>query len=154
MAPPPPLPTPDMQTSAAPTGAGRLMLVVLLLNILCIACAEYYLKRGADETAAQGLSAAMSLFGIAALGSIQTIIGIVFYIIAFLLWMYALRTVPLALAFNFTALNQVLVPVSAWAFLHEKISPIRWLGIAVVTVGFVLLVPVLAQAEQKTEEMA
>ncbi len=79
-------------------------------------------------------------------------IGICFHIAAFLLWMYALRTVPLTLAYNFTAVNQGLVPIAAWLLLpKEPFPPIRWVGIGLVMSGFILLVPILARVEHDVE---
>jgi multidrug transporter EmrE-like cation transporter len=121
-------------------------LVALLLNIGCVTTAELLLRTGA--------SAAMttSVFGIAALRSPATVAGICFHVAAFGCWMYALRTVPLTLAYNFTAVNQGLVPIAAWLVLpNEHISVVRWVGIGLVLCGFVLLVPMLAKVEHEGE---
>jgi len=122
----------------------------LTLNILCIVAAELFLKTGADAA-----SHSASPFGTSALHSPATIVGICCYIAALLFWMYALRTVPLVLAFNFTAINQVLIPIAAWTFLpNEHISLLKWIGIGFVIVGFILLIPMLAQVEREIETPA
>ena len=122
--------------------SNKMMLVVLILNVLCITCAELFLTTGAKG------SQDTSLFALAALQRPETIAGIFFYISAFGLWMYALKSVPLSLAYNFTAINQVLIPIAAWVFLKgEQISPLRWVGISMVFVGFLFLVPILARVE-------
>ncbi len=125
----------------------RRTIASLLLNIACVTSAELFLKIGATASAKTP-----SLFGTSALHSPATIVGICFYVAAFLFWIYALRTVPLSLAFNFTTLNHVLVPIFAWTLLREQISLLRWVGIGFVIVGFVLLVPVLARAEDDLPE--
>jgi drug/metabolite transporter (DMT)-like permease len=119
---------------------------VLIANILCVTCAELFLKTGATASGGD------SVLGFSSLQSPYTIVGICFHIAGFGCWMYALRTVPLTLAYNFTAINQVLVPIAARFILrNEPIPPLRWMGIALVVVGFILLVPVLARFEEKAE---
>jgi multidrug transporter EmrE-like cation transporter len=128
---------------------GRITFVALLLNILCVTTAELLLRTGAS---AVGGGATTSVFGFAALRSPATVVGICFHVMAFGFWMYALRTVPLTLAYNFTAVNQGLVPIAAWLVLpNEHISVMRWMGIGLVLAGFALLVPMLAKVEHDTE---
>lgn len=116
----------------------------LFLNVLCITAAEIFLKLGTATTQPD-------ILGFSALSSWQTIVGIVFHISGFACWMYALRTLPVSLAFNFTALAQVLVPIASFVFLHESLSVVRCAGIGLVILGFVLLVPVVAKVEEKTD---
>ncbi len=125
-------------------GVGRVTLIVLLCNIACVTTAELLLRTGASAVG----SAGASVFGVAALKSGWTVAGIVFHVTAFGFWMVALRRVPLTLAYNFTAVNQGLVPIAAWLLLpNEHISVLRWVGIGLVLTGFVLLVPMLAKVE-------
>jgi drug/metabolite transporter (DMT)-like permease len=42
----------------------------------------------------------------------------------------------------------VLVPLGAWAFLHESISPRRWLGIVLILAGIIALARPAAKAEE------
>src|SRR6185369_9042322 len=117
------------------------------LNVLCIVTAELFLKMGAGS----GRELAGGVFGVESLRAWQTWVGICFHVSGFGLWAYSLRTVPLSLAFNFLGGAQVLVPVAAWLVLSgERLSAMRWLGIGVVVVGFVMLVPVVAKVEAET----
>ncbi|MBU0512443.1 MAG: multidrug resistance protein [Chloroflexi bacterium] len=56
-----------------------------------------------------------------------------------LAWMGVLRRVDLSLAYPFLALNFVLVPVVAHFILNEAVPAGRWVGIAVI-VGGILIV--------------
>ncbi|MGN6366930.1 MAG: DMT family transporter [Phycisphaerae bacterium] len=123
----------------------RQPLFLLLLNIACVATAELFLAMGSKGAQAGGI------LDFAALSSPCTVVGILFHISAFVCWMLALRTVPLGLAYNFTAVNQVLVPVGALVVLHERISGVKWAGIALVVAGFVLLVPLIVRTEEQLE---
>ncbi|HUO08077.1 MAG TPA: SMR family transporter [Phycisphaerae bacterium] len=120
-------------------------LVLLILNMLCVTAAEIFLTMGAKETAH------VAIFGVAAMQSMMTVVGIGFHIAGFVCWVMALRTVPLGLAYNFTCANQVLVPISAWLFLHERVSVQKWFGVSLVVVGIVLLVPLIVETEVQLE---
>jgi multidrug transporter EmrE-like cation transporter len=75
-----------------------------------------------------------------ALRSLWTWAGIGTYLLSFACWLYVLRRMPLSIAYGLISIVQVLVPLGAWFFLGETISPHRWLGIGLVLIG-TLLVP-------------
>jgi len=75
-----------------------------------------------------------------ALASGWTWLGILTYILSLGCWLYALRHLPLSVAYALISIVQVLVPIGAWFFLGETISLHRWIGIAFVLCG-TLLVP-------------
>ncbi len=92
---------------------------------LLITAAELLLKTGAMH---------------GALRSGWTWLGILTYLLSFVCWLYVLRKLPLSIAYALISIVQVLVPLGAWIFLGESISMHRWLGIACV-LGGTLLVP-------------
>ena len=53
----------------------------------------------------------------------------------FVAWLEALKKVPVGIAFAVQSIAQLMVPISAWLFLHEQISSGRTLGILLVFVG-------------------
>ena len=75
-----------------------------------------------------------------ALRSGWTWLGVVTYLLSFACWLYVLRKMPLSIAYALISIVQVLVPLGAWIFLGEHISLHRWIGIACVLCG-TLLVP-------------
>jgi multidrug transporter EmrE-like cation transporter len=107
---------------------------------------EVLLKQGSTSAAQQH---SIGLLGFAALASIWTWIGIACYIVALLNWLWVLRTVPVSIAFSLINAVYVLVPLAANVFLHEPIHLRRWLGIALVLCGALILVRPLAAAEEK-----
>jgi multidrug transporter EmrE-like cation transporter len=118
------------------------------LGALLVTASELFMKVGA--TAQNGH---IGVFGIAALGSIQTWIGIVLYCLSFVSWVYVLRSVPLGIAFGLISIVHVLIPIGCWIFLGETISPQRWLGIALVLAGLLLVIQPVAAVEQKLETL-
>src|SRR5258708_379639 len=53
-------------------------------------------------------------------------------------WLFALKSVPLVIAFNLAATNHVMVAIGSCLFLGETISSQRWIGIFLVALGVFL----------------
>jgi multidrug transporter EmrE-like cation transporter len=143
--------SPPLRAATAPSRPGGRALVCLLVVVTCVTTAELLLKRGAvsaHETAADGL---LKTLGFIALVSPFTIVGIVFHLLGMAAWMYTLRTIPLIVAYCFTAVQQATIALGAWYFLGESIPPLRWAGIACVLTGVLVLVPTIVHAEQESE---
>ena len=115
----------------------------IALGALLVTASELMLKKGAD--AATGAS----WFGVNALASLWTWGGIVTYILSFVSWLYVLRFIPLGIAFALINAVHILVPLSSWLFLHERISIGRWSGIALVLAGILLIAQTVATTEEK-----
>lgn len=135
---------------AAPGGLRFLFLhpyVQLGIGALLVTASELLLRQGAKSFGdATGLG---RWLGIAALGSWWTWGGIVTYVLSFASWLHVLRTIPLSIAFPAINVVHVLVPLGAWAFLGERVAPLRWLGIALVVVGILLIVRPMVVAEER-----
>src|SRR5205085_146264 len=86
--------------------------------------ANLVLRRGADSAAVT--SGAVGLFGIAALASVWTWLGIVSKVLCLVSWLYVLRFVPLSVAYPLNNVVNVLVPLGAHLFLHEHVPVGRW----------------------------
>jgi len=97
----------------------------IAIGALLVTASELLLKQGATH---------------GALRSPFTWLGIVTYILSFGAWLYVLRRLPLSIAYGLISIVQVLVPLGAFLFLREAISMQRWIGIAFVLCG-TLLVP-------------
>ncbi len=97
---------------------------------------------GGGEQGGVGLSA--SLFTSWALWA-----GIVATLTSLVSWLNALRSLPLLVAFNLSAATYILVPIGCWWFLGEQVPPIRWLGIALVTAGVLVIARPLARMEDR-----
>lgn len=109
---------------------------------MLFAASQLLLKRGAGDEAA-------GPFNFAALGSVWVWGGIAAEIASLALWLGALRTVPLGIAYNLSGATHVLIPLGCWAWLGETISPLRWVGIALVIAGVVLSAQSVAAVEER-----
>ena len=80
--------------------------------------------------------------------------GILLLLAFFAAYMSALSWADLTYVLPATSLSYVLVAVIARVRFHEQISPMRWLGIAMISagVGFVAAGPSLTPASQQTDQ--
>ena len=113
------------------------------VSVLLNAAAQIFIKIGTGHNTDQ------SLFSVSSLTSGAMWLGIVAMVVALVSWLYALRSIPLTIAFTLAASTQVIVPLGCWIFLGEQISLLRWGGIFLVTLGILLVAQPLAKVEER-----
>jgi multidrug transporter EmrE-like cation transporter len=118
----------------------------IFLTVLLTAAAQVLLKIGAEHSA--GNDSVWSWLGVAELGNGMTWLGILAFVASFGGWLYALRFLPLGLAFALTNGVHVFVPIGSWLFLGEHISLLRGSGICVIIAGILLLAQPVAKVEE------
>ncbi len=140
-----PNPLPSAADESPPTrGKGFLNPYVQIgLSTLLTGLSHILFKKGAS-----GISP-NAWFGYEALSSGWTWLGIVATITSLFSWLYALRFVPLNIAYNLTSILQVAVPLGGCLFFGEKIGWLRGAGIGLVFIGVVLISQAAAEAEEK-----
>jgi drug/metabolite transporter (DMT)-like permease len=113
-------------------------LVLILCSVSLAAVAQLMLKHGmkvaVDQTKSGGSIVAKAVTSPSIVG------GLALFGVSAVLWLAALRRVPLSRAYPFNALAYVGILVSSVFVLHEHVSPARWLGAGLVVVGLVLVV--------------
>ena len=143
---------PPLQTSApAPAKSRPHTLLALFVVVASVTTADLLLSRGAKSAPLTDPHGLLATLGIAALASPFTIVGILFHLCGLAAWLYTLRHVPLTIAYCFTAIQQASIALGAWLWLGEQISPLRWLGIAIVVAGVFILVPSVVQSDTAAE---
>ena len=119
----------------------------IFFTVLLTAAAQILLKIGADGSAAD--NSVGSWLGVRELASGWTWLGILAFVASFGGWLYALRFLPLGIAFALTNGVHIFVPLGAWLFLHEKIGVERASGILIIIAGILLLAQSVARAEER-----
>ncbi len=61
--------------------------------------------------------------------------GIILYASNFFLWMLILSRLDLVVAIVFASIGYLILPILSIGFLHEKVSLVRWAGIALIMLG-------------------
>lgn len=107
------------------------------LSILAGVAGQTAMKLGVNHAGGAGAG----LLGLASMILTEPLVlgGLACYVLAALAWIAALTRLDLSVAYPFLALNFVLVALSASLILDERIPPLRWLGIAVICVGILLV---------------
>lgn len=117
----------------------------LLLATVLSAVAQPLLKMGTDET----IGGAGAILGIGALKSPWVWLGIAAFVTSLLSWLYALRFIPLNIAFNLAGILYVLVPLEGWIVMGDHVSPQHWAGIVLVFAGVIITAREAVKLEQK-----
>ena len=120
--------------------------VQLGIGGILVTASELLLKKGAMAAPAAGW---LTSIGVAALTAWWTWAGILSYLLSFASWLHVLRFVPLGIAFAAINAVHVLVPLGCLIFLDEPVSAKRWLGIALVLAGLLLMLRQVVKTEEK-----
>jgi multidrug transporter EmrE-like cation transporter len=126
-----------------PNGAGRFIVQqwfpigLVLSNALLSTVAEVLLKIGA--TYPPGISLAAPAGFLSTIFSFWVGAGIIAYIGSLSMWLVALPRLPLHLAYGFSSMVHLLVPLACWLVLHETIPLGRMLGMLFILSGTLFL---------------
>ncbi len=121
--------------------------IQLAICVLLATAAEIFLKLGAEATADP--QDPWSWTGLTGLRSGWVWWGILASVISLFNWLATIRVLPLTIAFPVGNAVHILVPLSSWIILGEAILPRRWLGIALVLVGLLIVAKPAARLEEK-----
>jgi drug/metabolite transporter (DMT)-like permease len=108
--------------------------LTLLLCLLCqvlIVAGNLLLKHAMADTNEQQKSRLQTGLWLSA--------GVVLLGLWFFLWLGLLSKWDLSQLYVFEGLAPILVMVSAWLFLSEKVSPRGWIGVALIGAGLTLV---------------
>jgi len=141
---------PQVQCRPATRNPARTGMIAVFSSALAATASEICLKIGASETAAR--PAIVSWLGLSGLESKWVWFGIILTILSLVAWIRALRVIPLSIAFTVSNVVHVFIPLGCWWILGETISGRRWVGIALVIVGLLVLTRPVAQLDEKLED--
>ncbi len=66
-------------------------------------------------------------------------LGLFFYVVPSVIWIYLLRTLPVSQLQPILSLTYVITPLLAICFLGEPVSVTRWVGIFVIVAGVIIV---------------
>lgn len=114
-------------------------LLLLLFAVLAAATGQLMLKHGMT-----GVATAVARDGgsvlIRAITAPWVWAGLFVFGISALAWLTTLSRVPLSVAYPFNALGLLTIVGASVVILHEKVTPMAWLGVFLVAGGLVLVV--------------
>lgn len=112
-----------------------LLLILVFFGALVSAFGGILLKIGADQIGS--VNNWYDLLGV--IFTWPIIVGLLMYLGPVMLWIYLLRKVELTLLQPLLAMVYVITPILALLILNEKVSEMRWLGIAIIVAGVVVV---------------
>ena len=114
-------------------------LLLLLFAVIAAATGQLMLKHGmtgvADTVDREGGSVLLK-----AATAPWVLGGLAIFGISALAWLTTLSRVPLSVAYPFNALGLLIVVGSSIVVLHEKVTPLAWVGVLAVVGGLILVV--------------
>jgi len=114
--------------------------LMIVLNDIGDTIAQAFMKQG---LAATGISSVgmgnMAEFLARGVSSPVLWLGILVYVLNFFIWIIIIYKVDLSIAMPVGSFSYILVPIAAMIFFHEKVEPLRWLGIAFIVLGIHLV---------------
>ncbi len=106
-------------------------MAVLLLTVVSNAIGQVFFKAAHSGISGESF---LSLFT-----HYQTWLGLIFYGLSAVCWLWVLSRAQLSFAYPILALSYpIVVALSAWVF-SEIVTPLHWLGVIVIVVGVSML---------------
>jgi drug/metabolite transporter (DMT)-like permease len=118
-----------------------MLIGLILMSVLMAGVAQVTLKVGVNRvTAASGGTVTLDANGVRSLlGSWVVWIGLAVFAASGVLWLFALSKASLSFAYPFAALGYIVIVAASVLILHESVPPLRWLGVAFIAIGIVLV---------------
>ena len=111
----------------------------ILLSVFIVVLGQLLIKKGLNRLGIVSFSSNVIRTYLRIFLSPYVISGIVTYILSMFLWLYSLTKVDLSFAYPFLALSYALILVFSRIFLHERISPLRIIGVFVICLGVLVV---------------
>lgn len=112
---------------------------LVLAGVLLNAAAQLLLKAGANSVGPIGGLAALRESAPQLLLHRGILGGLACYVVSVLVWIVALSRVDVSVAYPMLSLGYVVNAVLAWWLFGEVLNTQRWIGIAVIIVGVILI---------------
>lgn len=125
--------------------------IILIIAIGLGAAGQIMLKAGLKQLPTD---AAVSAIIASIFTNTRVFAGFVCYGLSSLVYLVAIKHLPLSLAYPMVALSYVLVVAASWKLFHEEIPPLRIAAIAVILAGVVMLAFSSENGDAKSAENA
>ena len=109
---------------------------IMFLATLAVSVGETLLSKGMKETNAVGSGMWMQLRAVI---NWPVVCGMLLMMTYFGLYMVALKWADLSFVLPLTAISYLLGAVLARFYLHETVTPTRWLGAIIITAGVIVV---------------
>jgi len=109
---------------------------LIVLNDLGDTLAQLIMKKGLVQTGIDSINFGnIAEFMTRNASSALVWLGILIYTLNFFIWIIILYKIDLSIAMPVGSTSYIFVPIAAILFLHEHVSPVRWIGILCIAFG-------------------
>ena len=119
----------------------RSVLPLVFFTAFCAVGGQLLMKAGMSQVGALGAEAMVRPLATALrlVGSPLLLLGLLCYVGGAASWIVVLSRLPLSFAYPIVAISYAITPVLAWLLFGESVPATRWLGIAAICAGIVLV---------------
>jgi drug/metabolite transporter (DMT)-like permease len=118
------------------------LIALILTSVTLAALAQLTLKSGVNRVTSGRNGVGLQITG----GSLRSLLtspvvwtGLLLFGLSAVVWLFALSRATLSFAYPFASLSYVLILIFGRFVLHEQITPLRLLGVALIVAGIVLV---------------
>ena len=112
-------------------------LIVMLLATLAVSVGEAMLAKGMKQSGASPVGIWNQIRGVATNGNV--VFGTLLMMTYFGLYMLALRWADFSFVLPITAVSYLLGAILAKYYLGETVTPVRWIGALIITLGVIVV---------------
>ena len=114
---------------------------IIVLSVLFSSTSQILLKKGVMSIELQKPDTMTELIslGVSIATNVFLVLGVLFQVVALLIWLYVLKKVEVSYAYPFIALGFVFVMALSYFLFNEKLDSMKVLGGLVICLGIFLL---------------
>jgi multidrug transporter EmrE-like cation transporter len=123
-------------------GSRKMLIGLILTSVVLAGFAQITLKAGVNHVtdASGGGDLRMNAENLRTLLTSPIVWGgLILFGLSAVVWLFALSRASLSFAYPFAALSYVLIVVFSILVLHETVPALRWLGVAFIVTGIILV---------------
>jgi len=134
---------PELEAPGARKEGRKVLIGLILVSVLLAALAQITLKHGMNQVTSDGtlplsLGSPLHTFRRVAL-NLAVVAGLATFVASAAVWLIVLSRVSLSFAYPFASLTYVLILLFDRFVMHERVSGIRYAGVALIVSGILLV---------------
>jgi len=111
--------------------------ILVFISIILGVAGQLTMKWGTSQISATGLSVISQL--IKYFTHIPILMGLMFYVLSAVVWLFAISRVQLSVAYPMVASGYVLVVLFAWLLLNEPLTTLKIIGLLTIVTGVIII---------------
>jgi drug/metabolite transporter (DMT)-like permease len=117
-----------------------MLLAIILLSVGLAAVAQLTLKAGMNQVTEEGGIVTLSADSLKLVATNVTVwAGLVLFALSAVAWLFVLSRTTLSFAYPFAALTYLVIVLVDRFWFKEEVPPLRWVGVAFIMVGIVMV---------------